>query len=204
MLSLIIDTSTPLGLIALSKEGQIVAEHAFVHFNALSKNLLPYIKEFIEKQNLRLSELSSIAAGIGPGSYTGTRLGAAVAKTLAFGLNIPVIPFCSPLAFIPEQKGSFAFLLPTRANQYFLLKGFLETDRLIQESATLIAAEALTAYAQNVNFLICSHEHSLPDELTAITRFEPSLNLHRLGQFLNLEKAISPEDVQLQYLHTPF
>src|ERR1700733_2224301 len=96
MTYLIIDTSTDICLIALIGDGRIQAERVFAHLNLLSKNLLVSIQELIESSGTPLSALSFIAAGTGPGSYTGTRLGAAVAKSPAFGLGIEVKPFCSP------------------------------------------------------------------------------------------------------------
>jgi tRNA A37 threonylcarbamoyladenosine modification protein TsaB len=63
---------------------------------------------------------SLIAVGIGPGSYTGIRVGAALAKTLAYGWNIPLLGFCSLKAFEPlpvlidARMGGFYALLDNK------------------------------------------------------------------------------------------
>ncbi|MBS0605056.1 MAG: tRNA (adenosine(37)-N6)-threonylcarbamoyltransferase complex dimerization subunit type 1 TsaB [Verrucomicrobia bacterium] len=204
MTILIIDTSTDLCLIALAKEDRIVAEEIFPHQNNLSKNLLPSIQSLMQRCALELSGLTAIAAGIGPGSYTGTRLGAAVAKSLAFALQIPMKPFSSPLAFIPQSSGSFAFLLPTRAGPFFLLKGTRETGPLRQEISELIPSDTVAAHTENVDFLVCPTPQSLPLSMKEKPCLAPVPNLSLLCQYLLTTQPSSPENIELQYLHTPF
>lgn len=204
MTYLIIDTSTDICLIALVKDGRVLNERVFPHLNLLSKNLLLSIQGLMEKSETPLSSLSFIAAGIGPGSYTGTRLGAAASKSLAFGLNIRVKPFCSPLAFLPAQEGSFLFLIPTRAGPCFVLKGEQDGLQVHQQSADLFSDEELNAEASSVDYIICSLEQTLPENLKQKKRFLPSPNLPTLIKFLSNAGALPPEEIKLQYLHTPF
>ena len=65
--------------------------------DALSKNqiigsqvLLPMINQILKKHEKKLGDVTSIEVGTGPGSFTGTRVGVAVANALGFSLNIPV------------------------------------------------------------------------------------------------------------------
>jgi tRNA threonylcarbamoyladenosine biosynthesis protein TsaB len=195
MTELILDTSTDLCIIALVLEGQVQLEHMFAHANQLAQNLLISIQEVMEKSGLPLSALSSIALGIGPGSYTGTRVGAAIAKSLAFGLGIQVRPFYSPLAFLPQREGSFAFLIPTSAGPYFLLK---------EGSTSLVQKAELEAEAGSVDYLVMSASHALPDCLEGKLCFKAAPNLPRLCKFLREVELLPPEEIELQYLHTPF
>lgn len=55
-----------------------------------SQVLLPMIVEIFKKNKLTISDLTAIEVNPGPGSFTGTRVGVAVANALAFALNIPV------------------------------------------------------------------------------------------------------------------
>ncbi len=203
MTYLIIDTSTDLCLIALADERRIISEQAFSHFNLLSKNLLPSIQQLLEANNVFPSDLSFIAAGIGPGSYTGTRLGASVAKSLAFGLNIHVKPFHSPLAFLPDSQGTFAFLLPTRAGLYFVLTGASASTQVDQKSAGLVPSVELLSAVQAADYLICPPSLTLPEELKEKLQFNASPNLSALTKYLLSVEAQPPENIELQYLHTP-
>ncbi|CAH2793891.1 MAG: tRNA threonylcarbamoyladenosine biosynthesis protein TsaB [uncultured Paraburkholderia sp.] len=57
-----------------------------------STRLLPAIRELFAEAGLPLSDCAAIAFGSGPGSFTGLRTATGVAKGLAFGLNVPVVP----------------------------------------------------------------------------------------------------------------
>ena len=201
---LIIDTSTEQCLIALAKEGRILAQEIFSHSNLLSKNLLPAIQALLQNNELAPTELGSIAIGIGPGSYTGTRLGVSVGKSLAFGLDIPLKIFSSPLAFLPSQSGTFAFILPTRSGAYFVLKGTSTAESVSQESANLIPQQELALQTQDVEFLISKDPKALPAEMQKTPFFHPQPNILTLCRFLSKKEPTSPENVELLYLNTPF
>ncbi len=201
MACLILDTSTDLCLIGLTRNDRVLAEKAFPHLNQLSQNLIPSIQSLLQSQELCPSDLNLIALGVGPGSYTGTRVGAAVAKGLAFGLGIPIKPFCSPLAFLPEQQGEFAFLIPTRRGAYFVLQGVCNEGSTIKKAARLLSKEALPAEIGPVDFLICSPSQELPFEM--IHRFAPSVNFGALARYLSQAEAFDPESIAMEYFHTP-
>ena len=55
-----------------------------------SQKLLPFIEEILEKENKSFKDLTEIGVHTGPGSFTGIRVGVAVANSLGYGLNIPV------------------------------------------------------------------------------------------------------------------
>ena len=60
-----------------------------------SRSLLALIKEVLQEANLSLAELDAITVARGPGSFTGLRIGIAVAQGLAFGNQLPVLPVSS-------------------------------------------------------------------------------------------------------------
>jgi tRNA threonylcarbamoyl adenosine modification protein YeaZ len=55
-----------------------------------SQMILPLIESILGEQKLKLSDITEIRVAVGPGSFTGLRVGATVANTLAYLLNIPV------------------------------------------------------------------------------------------------------------------
>jgi len=85
-----IDTSgTSLGL-ALAVEGRLIAEclsHPGLKHGEILQN---EVGRFLSDNDLSLSSLTGIAVTIGPGSFTGIRIGLAAAKGYAYGLNIPL------------------------------------------------------------------------------------------------------------------
>lgn len=150
------------------------------------------------------SQLRKIAIGIGPGSYTGTRLGVSVGKSLAFGLRIPLIDFPSPLAFLPEQKGNFAFLMPTRAGLIFLLKGAISQTSIVHEKPAILPLQELIQKTQDTEFFIAPSAEALPPEITNKPFFKAQPNIENLCLFLLEKQPTPPENAELLYLHTPF
>lgn len=57
-----------------------------------SEKLLTTINGVLKQSTLTINDIKAIAISIGPGSFTGLRIGMATAKGLAFGVNLPIIP----------------------------------------------------------------------------------------------------------------
>lgn len=73
-----------------SSSGQILAELIKTESKNHAQTLLPTIEELLDSQNLELADLQSITVNPGPGSFTGIRVGVAVANALGLALQLPV------------------------------------------------------------------------------------------------------------------
>src|SRR5689334_20008608 len=105
MKRLIIDTSSEYCLLALCADSHLILHTLFLHSNRLAQTLLPELSTLLSNAKTSLKEIDHIAVGVGPGSYTGTRVGVTVARSLAYGLGARLGGFRSPIAFLPEQTG---------------------------------------------------------------------------------------------------
>lgn len=86
-----IDTSTNNCSAGLIKDGNIISQKSEFGKSIHSEKLLDFVDElFINDITMR--DIDAIAITIGPGSYTGLRIGLSTAKGLAFPLGIPVLP----------------------------------------------------------------------------------------------------------------
>lgn len=88
---LCIETSTEMCSVALARGTECIAVQESNTNNSHAKNMIPYIEEVLKNSSISQSELHAIAVSIGPGSYTGLRIGVSTAKGLAYSLDIPVI-----------------------------------------------------------------------------------------------------------------
>jgi tRNA threonylcarbamoyladenosine biosynthesis protein TsaB len=121
---LALDTSTAAMSIALLEEGRLLHEAHIQADRTHSLHLMPMIQELIQASGMKLSELSAIAVGVGPGSYTGVRIGVTAAKTLAWTLKIPIIGVSSlealalgaalsdPIDLTEDNKSQPAWIIP--------------------------------------------------------------------------------------------
>ncbi len=87
-----IDTATRLLGIALHSGYNLLAEHSWYTRNRHNVELAPAIEKMLKQAQVDPRELTGIAVAQGPGSFTGLRIGMAFAKSLAFALQIPLIP----------------------------------------------------------------------------------------------------------------
>ncbi len=86
-----IETSTDVCSVALTSEGQVLDHRENYEGQTHATLLSQYVKEMLDYARSREIKLDAIAVSIGPGSYTGLRIGLSEAKGLAFGLQVPLI-----------------------------------------------------------------------------------------------------------------
>ena len=98
-----IDTATTTASVALVNEGSLILEETYPSpaqsgkFPLTSNRanhaeiVLPLVEGLLKRSGLTLPELSALAVSIGPGSFTGLRIGLSTVKGLAYGWNVPVV-----------------------------------------------------------------------------------------------------------------
>ena len=95
MIQLALETSTRHPSICLLEQARIVSAAPDITSLPTSVSLLPGIEQLLKKANFRPNDLEAISISIGPGSFTGLRLGVSTAKTLAWALGCKVYPVCT-------------------------------------------------------------------------------------------------------------
>jgi tRNA threonylcarbamoyladenosine biosynthesis protein TsaB len=82
------ETCSAAVLLNENNSAEISIKQKHVH----SKKLLSMIDQLMSVADIKIEDLNSIAVSIGPGSFTGLRIGLAAAKGIAYGRSIPIIP----------------------------------------------------------------------------------------------------------------
>lgn len=91
---------------------EFVLGDKYAHIDSVKQSIaLPTETErFLKDNNTQWSDLSAIGVVVGPGSFTGIRLGIAYAKGLALGLNIPVVPVNAFELYLADTPDAFVAL----------------------------------------------------------------------------------------------
>jgi tRNA threonylcarbamoyladenosine biosynthesis protein TsaB len=158
-----IDTSSTFCSICLAEDGNVLAERNDLTENRHASQLTNYIREVLEVQHLRFEDLSAVAVSSGPGSYTGLRIGASVAKGLCYGLGLPLIGVSTlqGLAYSmsmkhPDENGVYISVLDARRDDIYMAvydvnNNMVEKDKFA--TASVVFSDIKSSYSvKNVYF----------------------------------------------------
>ncbi|MFC5147364.1 tRNA (adenosine(37)-N6)-threonylcarbamoyltransferase complex dimerization subunit type 1 TsaB [Streptomyces aureoversilis] len=107
MLLLALDTATPAVTVALHDGDKVIAESRQVDARRHGELLLPAVDRVLGEAGRKLDAVTDIVVGVGPGPYTGLRVGIVTAATFGAALGAPVRGLCSldGLAYAAGQAG---------------------------------------------------------------------------------------------------
>ncbi len=185
---IILETSTEKSCLILSDQGRPIHVKNLNGGPELSKRLAMEVNDLLSFQ----PEL--IAVGTGPGSYTGIRVGAALAKALSYGWKIPITGFCSLKAFLPSsEKEPYAVIVDARMGGLYVLFSGKDTPELVPPTDSRL---------QEIPHLFSPHPELLNKRgiLAQETSPDPEL-LSKLVFDQFLETGIS--SIELNYLTHP-
>jgi tRNA threonylcarbamoyladenosine biosynthesis protein TsaB len=95
MLVLGIETSTPQASVAIGSEQGVIASAMVSRGKSFNEFLLPAVCFCLEEAGLTFRSVGGVAVSLGPGLYTGMRVGVATAKALAQSLSVPIVGMAS-------------------------------------------------------------------------------------------------------------
>src|SRR5688572_32376276 len=122
MLVLGIETSTPHASVAIGSEQGIVASALVARGASYNEFLLPAIRFCLEQSSLGYRNIGGVAVSLGPGLFTGMRVGVATAKALAQALSVPIVGMASLdlVAYeVRHTSKTICAVLDARRNEVF-------------------------------------------------------------------------------------
>ena len=171
-----IDTSSSVLSVALKKGGE-TAEVNFKKGLHHAENLIPLSDKLFRKLKLLPQKVDLIACGIGPGSFTGLRIGISAAKGLAIGLNTKVAAMSS-LDLIAShahiQNGILAVLLDARRERFYTaiyeFQNGIPKKKLLKDS--LLTFDELRKYLVPVTHATGDGVRLFSDQIQAAVKHE--------------------------------
>ena len=121
---LFIDSATTNLVVAIINDGKIAYIYNNNDNHDTSSKMMPVLAEAFDKVGLKPQDIDKIFAVTGPGSFTGIRVGLTVAKTMAYTLNIPIVPISS-LEVMASGNGGTALI---NARRGYVFAGTYDND----------------------------------------------------------------------------
>lgn len=154
---LAVDTSTEACSVALQIGDKTIAKFADEP-RSHSRLLMPMVQQVLAEADIRVNQLDAIGVSIGPGSFTGLRIGFAAVQGMAYGADIPVVPV-STLELLSAtyrrqanpQAGEIIALLDARMSEFNLGRyqlgqnnqiALLEADQLVSSEHAIQLIQA--------------------------------------------------------------
>lgn len=113
-----IETSTKVCSVALSEDGKLLYHHEDFDGPSHSEMTSVYVDEALSFANSHAIPVDAVAVSMGPGSYTGLRIGVSLAKGVCYGRALPLIAvptlklLCVPILLGKEELSEDALLVP--------------------------------------------------------------------------------------------
>lgn len=107
MLLLAVDTATPAVTVALHDGASVIAETGQVDARRHGELLLPAVDRVLAEAGVKLDAVTDVVVGVGPGPYTGLRVGLVTAAAFGSALSVPVHGVCTldGLAYAAGKAG---------------------------------------------------------------------------------------------------
>lgn len=188
---LAIDTSSKICSVAILEDNEVIDELNLDDGKTHSENLMPLVDEILKKNNLNLKQIELLACCVGPGSFTGIRIGVATIKPIAEVLNIKIASITSleTLARNEENEEIIVSLIDARNNQVYagiFDKDYNKKEEYIADDINLVI-ESIKKY----NNIICVgdgailHHDLLSQNVPGIKfsniNFQSAKNVGKLG-----------------------
>ncbi len=179
MFALAIETSGRVGSVALVCDGRVLAEPTFEHGLKHAAEILPMIDRLCREHGVGPADLKELYLSIGPGSFTGLRIGVTLAKTMSLttGVKIVAVPTVSVLAAnAPAEARYVVIVLDAKRDQIFTAR--FDGDQ-ITEPAHLDSLAAMLTRSPRPVYLIGEgipyHEKFIPPNDAGVIVTSPEL-----------------------------
>lgn len=182
MILFCLDTSGPVAGVALIKDGEVRYEAMTVNAMTHSQSILPMTEEAYLRAGLEMRDTDYFAVTVGPGSFTGVRIGVSTVKGLAHALDRPCVAVDALEAMAAGARLFHGVICPmqdARAGQVYgaAFRGGDLTRLLPDEPIDLSRyMEKVSAFGQPMLFLgdgMKAHRHSIAEALGDRAQFAP-------------------------------
>lgn len=140
MYQLLLDSANKYLSVGLAKEGKVIDEIFYDAWQRQSELMVTEIDNILKRNNIDKKELDAVVVGIGPGSYTGVRIGVTIAKTIAYALKIKIYAKSSLSLLKIDNEPTICLFNARSGRSYFAVyqgDKVIEADKVISNEEVL-------------------------------------------------------------------
>lgn len=139
---ILIETSTALCSTALAENGTITSYRESSEPKAHASLTAVFIQEMLAERGLTVADCDAVCISMGPGSYTGLRVGVSTAKGLCFGAGKPLLAVGTLDTLVAQASGEFRYIIPmVDARRMEVYTAVFENSRQVTETTPMIIDE---------------------------------------------------------------
>lgn len=195
-----IETSVPYASIALTSDGALLSEKFTGHNKA--SEIPGLIRESLEETKRKIKDLDALSLSAGPGSYTGLRVGAGLAKGVCHARNIPLIAIptlWSMASFliqeVDDKEALFCPLIDARRMEVYTALYDAHGRELLKQRPLVMEENPLAAYLERrIHFFGSGLEKCIPVLSHARAVFHREFKQHAAHLVVPAELAFSQKD----------
>lgn len=156
-LVLAVESATYVGTVAVIRDGEVVAERSVAMRGERAERLMPAVVDALDAAGVMATELTAVACGGGPGSFTSLRIAASIAKGITMALGVPLVTASSltlvvagPLDRLP--RGRYVATLDAMRGEVFAQEVVVTDDGAIENAAPFRRgpSEAIASWADEI------------------------------------------------------
>lgn len=212
---LAIDTSAVTASAAILCDGEIKGQVSFTNGLTHSQTIMPIIDYCLKGASLCASDIDLFAVAVGPGSFTGLRIGVGTAKGLSYGCGKPCVGVSTLKALAYNIAPTDKLIVPimdARRNQVYCAAYKYSADKLVTvlEPEALGIDDLIKKLPENVIFVgdaVKVHRDYIKQSFGKACSFAPPQsclqNAACVAYAATLESPCAPQDLEVVYLRKP-
>ena len=158
MYQLLLDSSNKFLSVGLAKDGKVVDKISYEAWQRQSEMMVTEVGNILKRNNLQNSDLDGVVVGIGPGSYTGVRIGVTIAKTIAYSLKIKAYAKSS-LSLLKHLELPTICVFNARSGRSYF--GVYEGKKVVEKDTVLENEKVLDYIKAHPDYLVNGDTYQL-------------------------------------------
>lgn len=158
MYQLLIDSSNVFLSVGLAKDGEVVDRIYYEAWQRQSEMMVTEIDNILKRNNIDKKDLDAVVVGIGPGSYTGVRIGVTIAKTIAYALHIKMYRKSSLSLLKCSDFPTICVFNARSGRSYF---GVYEGKKVLIKDTVKTNEEVLAYINEHKDYKLCGDTNQL-------------------------------------------